>query len=421
MKRHIFIYLMFLFSTAAYAFNGLTHQELIKSALDHLDSFVETSQATRQWLGTENTKRGRRIRNLLIRATVDEDYRANIFLDANFHSPFAGAMGKAANIFTTFSHHLNVSIPGTYWEFDGYAYKNTDGTGNDKYLGLPSVSVKGALSNALSSRIHSGFIDDNDIGTYQLEFKGTQQDWQNMFFGNNRASDAVFPPANVPAQLAKDRLMSSPIAKKGRKKVWAETINLASGVFSSQELSRRFWRAEIEGLPQAFDLLGTIFHMTQDLSVPHHTHGIGSYCHEELETLGDTLACGKRVDTSLFDLGIYDENPNYYKCQRLYDPALVETLRTHLPVFSTRPDLSLSNRLKEIAKLTSQWRFGKDPRDEDLVRSVLPNGLVFFEKSCNELLKHKELRSALKVQYNFAVAATVVVFDQIAKEYLKIP
>src|SRR5262249_37552143 len=147
---------------------------------------------------------------LLIRATVDADYRPDNYLSTWFHSRFNGASsGKNSSVFTSIFHFINVTSKGRYWDFDGYSYRKSTQQGFDGYLGLPGIVVRGDLSRPLGGRNAAHASHGVDIGTYDLGFKGGVRDWRKLFQSKRSVTEVVYPPADVPAQLAFDGMLHS--------------------------------------------------------------------------------------------------------------------------------------------------------------------------------------------------------------------
>lgn len=285
---------MALLGTPSLAFNSWTHAQITHSALNYLAANPAAAPLStpfaERWL--HSGKNASLMRELLVRAVVDADYRPDIWISGAFHSPFTGGVGETGvNLFTTLSHHLNVTRAGTFWDNDGYAFRNTSGEGNDGLLGTPTARIVGEISPPLGGTNVDHPIHGIALSPYRHGFRGTNADWNEFFRGNNDPTEAVFPPANIPAQLAYSAMLISDRAGRTFIDSWAEDLPLIRDLVTTQVLRRHYWRAEIEGLPRGFDLLGLTLHLAQDMAMPHHAAGIAAFCHPEIEVFMDQLIC----------------------------------------------------------------------------------------------------------------------------------
>lgn len=410
---------------SAYAFSEYTHEWATRNAMSYMRTRANFFPETRAWtreLGNDEDY----MEESLVRAVVDADYRLDAWLESVFHKPFAGARNSVGlvNLFTTMFHHLNVNAKGRYWEYDGYAYKHSTGSGNDAYLDLPTVVVKGGLSVALGGTDARHPVHGIPLGVYRDGFRGTDADWRRMYFDGASAADAYFPPANVPAQRAFALMLASDRARLTEAESWNESFPLVVGLTSSVSLARHYWRGEIADLPKGFDLLGVTIHMMQDVAMPHHVEGTADQCHPELEALIDDLACGiEGADKKQYYDGSYGGSPEagrYGHCDRIYDPVMVERVFKEHPSLDPRRPMSVSDRIKALAFISSRWQWGVPEESVDFIGSILPNGKMYTGDRCSDFMAIPAIRDAAKYQYNLAVAATVSIFESAAHEYEKL-
>lgn len=362
------------------------------------------------------------VERLLVRATVDLDYDPSLWLGAWFRKPVVGGIQKSnALFFTTLLHFLNVSVPGTFWEHDGYAFRHTDGRNNDGLMDLPGIWVEGDFSNALGG-LHSPYAQHGaELGVYNRRFKGSPQDWKQLFFDHNGATESVFPPADVAAELAYEAVMKSPLANHSQVEFWALEIPLASGLASTKYLKRNYWRGEIDGFPKAFDRVGWMLHLAQDLSVPHHTLGTADYCHAELEQWIDQLTCGETaiIPAHRFDDGSFDSGESV-SCQNLYDAKLIETLLRDTLALSPDVRMGVPERLHQLAHLTSRWKWENPDQSVEFLSTRLPSGERYVGDQCDEFWTIPAVRDQAKFQYNLAAATTIAFFEMMARDFYRL-
>ncbi len=409
--------LLFLAYSPAFAFNSLTHSQVTHSAFHYLENYSRLSPASGIWLGgTEAEKH--LTKQLLIRAIVDADFRPDLWITGALHTNVAGGTSDSGvSIFTTLFHHLNVVDQGTFWENDGYAYRHTSGTGNDSLLATFSARIVGAVSPALGGHNVEHPSHGFTLPPYKLGFRGTNSDWNVFFFGNNDPTNAVFPPASVPSELSYRTLISSDRAAKTFLDSWSERLPLISGPLSERTLSRYYWRAEVMGRPRALDVFGLALHMIQDMGMPHHTQGIASYCHPEMELYLDQLICngGQGIPLSDYERGTFLEDFN--RCQTFYDPALIASLIASLPALQVTKPKGITQRMTEIAKISARWRWGTTSEKDDSVTSVFPDGSYLTVRDCSGFIGNRAIQAQLKFQYNLAVASSVVFMELASREY----
>jgi hypothetical protein len=406
-------------SFPVHAFNSLLHEQIIKSMFQYLNAQQKISPATKKWLnlGRSIDPQGQnQIERVLIRATVDVDYQPDLWMSSWYRSPFAGGQVKYLGMLTSLYHFLNVTKPGAFWEYDGYAYRHTDGIGNDSYLGMTGMKIRGDLSFPLGGRVY----DDAQrrgvayLGSYRDGFKGSEGDWQQFFF-TGPAAKAVLPPSDIPAQRAYQLFLASKRALKNQLEEWDSLLPVAAGYVFLKKIKHHYWRQEIVGLPLALDSLGVTLHMLQDLGVPHHAQGLAGYCHLELEEIADELACdiGKKPDLIAYQTGYFDSilSP---PCQKLYDPNLVTSILRSSARIKMQNKLEIRNILIEIAQKSAQWQFGK--LDKQLMATRLPDGTFISGSNC-DIFRQKKVFSQIKFQYNMAVAYSFFVFEKALQEW----
>lgn len=406
-----------LFNSSAHAFNSLSHEQITRAAIAYLNTHPHVFNETDRWLSGLG-KSESFMTETLVRGAVDADFRSDVWLTGWFHGPLTGASASAGfTLFTSMTHYLNVSTRGDYWDYDGYAYRHGSHANNDEYLNTLSTRVVGTASKALGGVQPLLPEHGASLPIYDMGFKGNARDWQNMFFGMNMASKAVFPPANVPAQLAYNALMASGRATEDRAESWTQRLPLVSGVFTTKYLDRHFWRGEIKSLPKAFDLLGLTLHMTQDLAIPQHTQGTADWCHTDLEKLFDKLICKTDVDTNETTYQNGSFGGEHLECNHLYDERDVGDILMELPALNPNLNISIGDRLKAIAKHSSRWHWGEPADSIDFVGTRFPNGIEATGNTCKDVLGDPEIYHWAKYQYNLAIASSVVMFELAAHNY----
>ncbi|MBI3542129.1 MAG: hypothetical protein HY075_02480 [Deltaproteobacteria bacterium] len=406
------------FPKDAFCYNPFSHEMMTRNALNYLRSHAHVYADTDRWLGVEGAYQGF-LEETLVRATVDTDYRTDVFLKAWFHDPFTGAQsGDTYAMFTRLQHFIDVTVPGKYWDKDGYNYNDSSRENNDGYLDYPSVTVWGSVSRALGGVNAAHPEHGIPLGKYNLGFKGTTKQWNNLFFYDNDANDAYFPPASTPAQMAFNALVKSDRAAGDFVDSWNDNIPVVTGLFSNGSYNHHYWRGEIKGLPKGFDLLGIVLHLTQDLTVPQHAEGTCDWCHQELEDLSDSLDCGteNKISIKAYDAGNFGAHITG-QCGRLYDERIIADILASRPALNPSSNLSVGDRLKAIAFDSARWQWGAPENSWDDFATVLPNGTYFSGESCKELLREYWVRDQLKYQYNYAVAASAVMFELAAHAY----
>lgn len=408
-------------ATTLQAFSGFTHQQITKSAFRYLEQRKPRSDAASKWLKIGDKKRAGRpineLERLLSRSIVEVDYQADLWMSAWYHVPFAGGKTDYLGMLTSLYHFTNVTRPGLYWVHDGYAYRNTDGMGNDAYLGLSGMKIRGDLSAPLGGKAPAHVLGANvQQASFQEDFKGSDEDWRKMFGPSSRAADAVLPPSYVPAQLGYNEMMASARAQLDHVERWQGLLPVADGYIFMLEFNHSYWREELDGLPKALDKLGITMHMAQDLAVPHHAQGIAGYCHPEFESMVERHACSgdKNFDFLGFETGDFDQ-PLGNECQRLYNASQVEAQLAEWPALSMNKSMTIAERLIETGKISARTRWGK--MSDQPLGVLLPNKHTVVAQDCKGILNDPEVVQLAQFQYNLGVAVTVVLFELAAQQY----
>jgi hypothetical protein len=234
-----------------------------------------------------------------------------------------------------------------------------------------------------------------------------------MFDGAS-ASDAVFPPSTVPAEIAYQLMLKSDRTQTNMTDSWAMDLPLVTGIFSTENLSRSYWRGQVEGLPEAWDLLGMTMHLTQDATVPQHTEGTSDNCHPEYESMIDDIVCGAKspLDRNRYYDGSYGgPRPG---CGLLYDADLVAEIIGEFPGLAPGTSITIEQRIVEVAERSAAWRWETSNGNRF---THLPDGHDYTAKECTGILNEKLVRDQANYQYNFAIAQTVSLFEQAAHDY----
>lgn len=400
-----------LFQNTSYCFNGIIHQQIIKSSFKYLKKELFFYPSIQQWLKKDTQNK---VEPLLIRSAVDIDYQPNLWIGAWYRTPFAGGKSEHIGMLTSLYHFLNITRPGIYWEYDGYAYRHTDGTGNDAYLGLPGMKIRGDLSPPLGKK---------QPPLYRSTFKGTDEDWQNLFFKDASTAKAVLPPSNLLAQVAYDDFLTSPRASEDKTEEWDGVLPVAVHYIFTKSYPYHYRRDELKDFPKALERLGVTLHLMQDLAMPHHSQGLTGYCHTDFEAVVDRLACVNEnpSQSENFDSGYFVVDPTNEECQHLYNPNLVKQILNSNEVFGTKKPLDLSHRMFEVAKISARWRFGKFDPSGQKIQTIFPDQTKLSAKNCAEVLQNPVTHQQIQYQYNLAVAATVALLEKSAKDYAQEP
>jgi hypothetical protein len=416
MEVRIFFGILILAFSAplAHAYDEYSHEWITRSALDYLREHSHEFPETDAWVQKLGPQRGF-AEEALVRSVVDTDYRADVWLDAWFHSPFVGAYSDGAvTVFTTLFHFLNVTVPGDYWDHDGFAYRHSTQQGNDTYLNYFSVSVEGDQSPPLGGRAPADEVYHGaNLGVYNTGFKGKRRDWRDLFM-DSFGGDAVFPPSTVPAQIAYNTMLRSNRATNDSTDAWSQNLPLVTGLFSTEYFQRNYWRGEISGLPQDWDLLGMVMHLTQDATVPFHVEGTSDNCHPEYESMLDQVTCAstESMDRSAYYNGTY--SGARAGCGALYDPELVGEILSQYPAMSARSGDPIAARMVEVAMVSSQWKWRTHHNHR---YTTLPDGATYKGKQCSDLFSIQAVMDQAKFHYNLAIAETVAIFESAAHDY----
>ena len=403
MKRLLFCMQLgvVLMGGSAFAYTPIGHEQITKAALRYL---AHLDWSASRWLPQDEAARAL-VENAISHAVVEPDYAPNAWGKVVGYGPVAGMKSGASSIsaFSSLFHFINVTRPGIYWDYDGFAYRDHRGLDNDLLLGLPFSSILGDLSTGLS--------------LYRWGFKGTNADWRSLFWGRGNSKRAVFPPAYVPAEIALQRFLAAPIAEQDSQESQFIDFPVITGLFKGVKIHRQYLHDHLKGLPDAIGEFGTALHMAQDMCVPHHTLATLDFCHQEFEETNDVLNCRlehKRLPYGRYEYGVFS---GALDCHELYDPVLVERLLREAPPFQLHNGMSLSERLQKLAIITAHWQWGDPSESVDPIGTVLPDGKVFTGDHCSDIFKEPAVREQVRLQYNLAVAASVAFAEIVVESY----
>ena len=408
--------MLILGESVSFAYNSFSHEHITRNAVHFLRDHSGGYPEIKQWLD-EGSEERYLVEEILVRANVDSDYRSDLWFGSWFHPPTFGAFQTSVIYpYTATSHFLDISGEGKYWEKDGFSYARSSKQGKDVLYELPSVRVEGKLSSAFGGKNDAHRSKIPSIGDYRFEFKGTDEEWNHLFFEDTYLSHVVFPPANIPGQLAFQDMLQSSRAEETYIDHWDETLPLASGLMATKSVSRHYMRGEIKGLPSRLDSLGMTIHLAQDMTVPQHTQVTTDLCHTEYESFVDQLDAlqeASDIDFSGYQSGVYFGAQRSWKSY-LYDEALIEQFIQENLALKTQTNLSVKDRFYAIARETHQMKWSKVG---DTYTLEFPTGEKISQKTCENLINTIDVHQHIKKQYNFAVAITVVLLDQAAHAY----
>lgn len=403
----IFLVVLFIFNTKVIAFNDLVHEEMIKSAFDYINTTDTVNPIFKRWLKSRRA----RVEAILARMIVDVDYQADLWIGAWYTGPFAGGKTNAFGMLTSLYHFVNVTKPGIYWRHDGYAFRNTDGTGNDSFLGMSGMKIRGDLSFPLKGKTFkkNNQAIMNYLGDYKLGFNGTESDWQKLYFNNADMSKAVLPPSYVPAEKAYKLFINSRLADEDKIREWKAKLTVIENYVFKRKINHHFRSEEIKDYPVDLEKLGIALHMMQDLAMPHHAQGYTGYCHTELEEMVDVLACRTKYISGLqaYKSGSFDHS-SIRQCQKLYDASMVTRFLNSANAFANNDQIVISDLLINFALESAKWRFGK--LDQNDIGTQLPDGKILSGKNC-KLLENEVIYRRIEYQYNYAVAGTIFILE----------
>ncbi len=422
---------------SAQAYQLISHEQMAHSALIHLKNYQPYFQETAKWVRDATPDQFRALRAVLLRSSIEADLRPDLWGENILLGPANGGhSGSASVLFTSVFHFIVIRenpdgtvIPGEFWKHhDGYSWRHSSQTGAfDSLLSLPTSRIRGDLSHSLGGTTPAHVrLPFADIPAYKKNFRLSDSAFRRMFHSSsNRAIDAVFPPADVPAELAFNHVMRSPRATRTTYEQWWSPIAVMS-YGGKKTTPRRFTEMEVEGYPSKLGALGLTLHLAQDLAMPHHTIGTLDFCHHELEEEMEKRVCGsqKTPDQSPFFKGTYEVPTK--NCQHLYDPDLVARMLKTYDFFRLDQPYGLSARLRALARTTHQWRFGTVNPDApnasidqalDFVATQLPNGQVYSGNRCRDLFKHRAVQEQIRTQFNLGVAASIMVIELAARNY----
>lgn len=364
--------------------------------MSYLRTHVSQEPTTSDWLKWADQARTQSnpdpLQRLLLRSLVDADYQDDLWLDAWYYKPFAGGKTETFAMLTSLYHFTNVTRPGRYWRYDGYAYRNTQALGNDAFLGMYGLDVRFDLSKPLQKYV--------------------------SFATQTAMADMTLPPSYLLAMEAFENATHSETSAQSHREVWKKELSYADAYVFTSTFVRQFAYEELERLPARLQDLGTAMHMAQDLAMPHHAQGIGGLCHSEFEQLVDEILCSSRgkVDSSPYETGLFDDTeiPN---CQQLYDVAAIEKLIANDPIFNTHSSLSFEDRLIELAKRSAEWRIKPQDSREPNGLKLLFDDQAIFSGSCQDMQGSPAVLLIAKHQYELATAATVMIIELAAHEH----
>ncbi len=404
------------FLPSAHAFNSMSHAQILKTSWNWISSNAQEFPYASKWIASKD------VQMLLIRANVDADFLPNLWLGSNlFSETFSASTFGVLNPFSTLLHHVNADTPGKLWEYDGYSFQSSSRRGRDLFAAAPTTYLDVERSSPFGGISSLNGMYASELGVYREGFRGVEQDWRRLYGGRRSLSEVTFPPAYVPAQLAWNRLLTSPRSEIPLFAVWHDSIP-SIGLNGVSVLERRYWRSEIPGFPRDLELLGLALHLAQDMAVPQHARATADYCHVEFEELIDSLACEGTgfPNTDLkaqkeFVDGTYDLERKLPNCQSLVDRTQIREKYDQLPYLKTGHRLTAGELTLQAALDSSRWKFGK--RWLGPYWSRLPSGALFEAKSCKELFERHEIRLAAKERYSLAVAISARLLENAAREY----
>lgn len=377
------------------AFNTQTHHQILKSALIYLRTHVTQNPLTREWLmlAEKNITESNPdpIERLFIRSIIDTDYQDDLWIESWYLKPISAGRTNVLGMLTSLYHFTNVTKPGRYWEYDGYAYQNTEGLGNDAYLGQMGLEVRVDLSKPMQK--------------YASEQK------------NTLLSEVSMPPSYIIAADAFKEAISSWPSKKNERTIWQKEITYAQSYVLNSWTYHQYASEEILALPSQLQKLGIAMHMAQDLAMPHHAQGIAGQCHSELESYVDGLLCETGIDVSndLYDSGIFDEDP-VPSCQKLNAVGHIEKLIAHNPIFDVESGMTLEERLIKIAQMSAEVRVSSLNRSDNSMTMEFKDKILFSD-SCDQIKNSESLAVIASRQYEIATAATVMLIELAASQY----
>lgn len=379
----------------ALAFNTSTHHQILNSALFYLQTHVSESPLLDDWLSLASKNQSDTnidpMQRLLVRSVIDTDYQDDLWLDSWYLRPIAAGRTNVLGMLTSLYHFTNVTKPGRFWRYDGYAYQNTDGLGNDAYLGTMSLEVRVDLSAPMQ------------------KYASHQE--------NALMAETAMPPSYLIAVDAFEEAVNSWPSMQSARTTWQKELTYAYSYLLNLWMYRQYAEEKIAGLPANFQKIGIAIHMAQDLAMPHHSQGIAGLCHSELESYIDTLACpeGNEAIDEIYDVGIFDELV-VPVCQELYEVREVEKLMMH-PIFNVTSGMSLEDRLIGLAMMSAQFRVRPTEDFSNNAMLLTFDNRVLFDDTCDNIQGSKSLQMIAKRQYQLATAATVMLIELAAYEY----
>jgi len=403
----------------SHAFTAIGHEQILRAAFLHMQKSAVLSKSLNSWESALSPQELSLFERGLSRSIIDLDYLPDLWGDVVTYGPVAAAKQDSTIImFTSLFHYINVTKPGEFWEYDGFAYRNFWGLGNDQLLALPLSSIRAEISPPLGGKdtADSKALHPR-LGAYQYEFKGSNKDWYDLYYSPGSAKLAVFPPAYVPATLAWHQYLMSKRAADSTVNHWIRKFQVVEAFLKGSEITRMYARYQIRSLPEKIDHLGIVLHMVQDMGVPQHTQGTIDFCHRELEEMVDHLLCKQNPKHHEYRTFLYGTYSEPLPCLSLYDPKFVDKMLNTAPPLNLNVKQRIGERLRGIAKITNHWRWGDPINSLDSIGTQLPDGKVFTGNSCAEVLAHPIVREQIRLQFNFAVASTIAILQHAINEY----
>ena len=255
------------------------------------------------------------------------------------------------------------------------------------------------------------------LGDYGLGFKGTEKDWENLYFNNADMSKAVLPPSYVPAEKSYKLFINSRLAGENKKKEWDAKLTVIENYVFKRKINHHFKSEELKDYPIELEKLGITLHMLQDLAMPHHAEGYTGYCHTELEEMVDILACRTKYISGLqtYKSGSFGASLNR-QCQKLYDATSVTRFLKSDNAFKVKSQFSIPDLLIAFALESAKWKFGK--LDQNDIGTQLPGSKIISGNNC-KILENELIYRRIEYQYNYAVAGTIFILENAFKNWEK--
>ena len=119
----------FLVSASAFAYTPVGHEQITKAALHYLGGLDNDAS---HWL-VRDPESARKIERALTHAAVEPDYVPDMWGKVLGYGPVTGMKnGASIAAFSSLFHFMNVTRPGRYWDYDGFAYRDRHGRKTDR-------------------------------------------------------------------------------------------------------------------------------------------------------------------------------------------------------------------------------------------------------------------------------------------------